>query len=342
MQRALELGKNALGSAAPNPMVGCVIVHNQHIIGEGFTSAFGGPHAEVNAINAVSDKSLLSKATLYVTLEPCSHFGKTPPCADLIATFKIPRVVIGLIDPNKKVAGKGIEKLKSYGCELTVGVLEAECRFHHRRFLTMQEKKRPFVILKWAETTDGFIAPLKEMRRFKPEPFWITTKKSRQLVHKWRSKEMSILAGTTTVLEDNPKLNVRDYAGKAPLKLIIDKSLKIPSSAAIYNDNTKVIVFNNTKSSNFENSIVFKQLEFTKNIPSQILQFLYEFEISSVFIEGGAKTIQSFIDANLWDEARVFKGKSNFGEGTKAPVLVSKSNFRTSVLQDQLYTYYND
>lgn len=342
MQRALELGKNALGSAAPNPMVGCVIVHNDKIIGEGFTSAYGGAHAEVNAINTVANKSLLAKATLYVTLEPCSHFGKTPPCADLISLYKIPRVIIGLVDPNTRVAGKGIEKLKSYGCEVIVGVLEAECRFHHRRFLTMQEKKRPYIILKWAETADGFIAPLKEQRNSKPEPFWITTKKSRQLVHKWRSQEMAILAGTTTILEDNPKLNVRDFAGKSPLKLVIDKSLKIPSSAALFQNSNKVVVFNNKRNSNFENSIVFKRLDFTKNLPTQILHFLYKNEISSVFIEGGSKTIQSFIDANLWDEARVFKGKSVFSKGVKAPLLYSDYNKITSILEDQLYTYYND
>ena len=342
MQRALELGKNALGSAAPNPMVGCVIVHDDKIIGEGFTSAYGGAHAEVNAINAVINKSLLAKATLYVTLEPCSHFGKTPPCADLISLYKIPRVIIGLVDPNTRVAGKGIEKLKSYGCEVIVGVLEAECRFHHRRFLTMQEKKRPYIILKWAETADGFIAPLREQRNSKPEPFWITTKKSRQLVHKWRSQEMAILAGTTTILEDNPKLNVRDFAGKSPLKLVIDKSLKIPSSAALFQNSKKVVVFNNKKNTDFENSIVFKRLDFTKNLPTQILQVLYKNEISSVFIEGGSKTIQSFIDTNLWDEARVFKGKSIFNKGVKAPLLYSDYNKTTSILEDQLYTYYND
>lgn len=342
MQRALELGKNALGIAAPNPMVGCVIVHNDKIIGEGFTSAYGGAHAEVNAINTVANKSLLAKATLYVTLEPCSHFGKTPPCADLISLYKIPRVIIGLVDPNTRVAGKGIEKLKSYGCEVIVGVLEAECRFHHRRFLTMQEKKRPYIILKWAETADGFIAPLKEQRNSKPEPFWITTKKSRQLVHKWRSQEMAILAGTTTILEDNPKLNVRDFAGKSPLKLVIDKSLKIPSSAALFQNSNKVVVFNNKRNSDFENSIVFKRLDFTKILPTQILHFLYKNEISSVFIEGGSKTIQSFIDANLWDEARVFKGKSVFRKGVKAPLLYLDYNKITSILEDQLYTYYND
>ena len=204
--RCIEIAQNGLGTTAPNPMVGAVIVHENKIMGEGFTSPFGGPHAEVNAINSVADKSLLPQSTIYVTLEPCSHFGKTPPCADLIVKHKIPRVVIGLLDPHDKVAGKGVKKLMDAGCEVTVGVLEKECREHHKRFLTFQEKKRPFIILKWAETADGFIAPEKTLRSQNKEPYWITNTYSRQLVHKWRTEEQAILVGTNTVLDDNPKL----------------------------------------------------------------------------------------------------------------------------------------
>ena len=200
-------------------MVGCVVVHDGKIIGEGYTSPYGGPHAEVNAINSVKDKKLLSKATLYVTLEPCSHYGKTPPCADLIAAHKIPQVVIGLKDPHSKVAGKGIEKLEQSGCEVTVGILEEACRWHLKRFLSFHERNRPYIILKWAESKDGFIAPEANKRNSEPEPFWITNTYSQQLVHKWRSEEQAILVGTNTVLEDNPKLTSRNWTGKNPIRV---------------------------------------------------------------------------------------------------------------------------
>ncbi len=250
MQRCIELGKNGLGSTYPNPMVGSVIVHNEKIIGEGFTSPCGGPHAEVNAINSVNDKSLLKKATLYVTLEPCSHFGKTPPCADFIVANKIPRVVVGVKDPHEKVAGMGIQKLRDAGCEVEVGVLEEECREHHKRFLTFHEKKRPYIILKWAESSDGFLAPDKSEREANPEPYWITNKKSRQLVHQWRSEEHAILVGTNTVLEDNPKLNVRDWAGNSPIRIVVDRDLRIPSNNNIYDGSVSTLVL--TAKKNFQ------------------------------------------------------------------------------------------
>ena len=204
MKRALQLARNGLGSSAPNPMVGAVIVYKNRVIGEGYTSAYGGPHAEVNAINAVRDKELLSEAILYVTLEPCSHHGKTPPCVDLIVKQKIPKVIIGVLDPHDKVAGKGVKRLKDAGCMVTVGVLAKECEAHHRRFLTFHKKQRPYIILKWAETKDGFIAPEKNKRSREAQPYWISNKYARQLVHKWRSQEQAILVGTNTVLHDNP------------------------------------------------------------------------------------------------------------------------------------------
>ena len=216
INRCLEIAKNGLIAAMPNPSVGAVIVYNDTIIGEGFTDAYGGNHAEVNAIKAVKNKSLLSKSTLYVSLEPCSHFGKTPPCCNLIIENKIPNIVVGIIDSNEKVAGQGIKKLLEAGLNVTVGVLEKDCYASNIRFFTFHEKKRPFVILKWAESQDGFIAPEK---RIEQKPFWITNEFSRQLVHKWRSEEQSILVGTQTVIDDNPSLNVRDWSGKNPTRI---------------------------------------------------------------------------------------------------------------------------
>ena len=210
IKRCIEIAKNGLGLTAPNPMVGSVIVHNNKIIGEGYTSAYGGNHAEVNAINSVKHKELLKDATLYVSLEPCSHFGKTPPCSDLIVKHQIPNVVIGCMDDNVQVAGKGIAKLKAAGCNVTVGVLETKCKQHHKRFFTFHNKKRPYIILKWAETADGFIAPKTKNEK---KPVWITNTYSRQVVHKWRAEEQAILVGTNTVLEDNPSLTVRDWTG---------------------------------------------------------------------------------------------------------------------------------
>ena len=226
--RCIELAKNGLGSTAPNPMVGCIIVNDNKIIGEGYTSAYGGAHAEVNAIHSVKDKKILSKATLYVTLEPCAHFGNTPPCVNLILEHKIPKVVIGIKDPNKKVSGKSIQLLKESNCNVSVGILEDQCKELHKRFLTLQKKKRPYIILKWASTYNGFIAPIEKLRSTTPQPFWITNTYSKQLVHKWRSEEQAILVGSNTVLADNPKLTLRTWAGKNPIRVIIDKTLKIP------------------------------------------------------------------------------------------------------------------
>ncbi|MEX0291327.1 MAG: bifunctional diaminohydroxyphosphoribosylaminopyrimidine deaminase/5-amino-6-(5-phosphoribosylamino)uracil reductase RibD, partial [Flavobacteriaceae bacterium] len=222
MKRCLFLAKKALGHAAPNPMVGCVIVHKETIIGEGYTSAYGRAHAEVNAIRSVHDPSLLPEATLYVTLEPCSHHGKTPPCADLILSHKIPEVVIGLKDPHVKVAGQGIEKLKKAGCEVRLGILENECKKHHRRFLTFHLKKRPYIILKWAQSLDGFMAPEDSKRSEDPQPYWLTNTYSRQLVHKWRSEEQAILVGTNTVIQDNPHLGTRYWNGRSPIRIFSD------------------------------------------------------------------------------------------------------------------------
>ena len=342
MFRALQLGKNALGIAAPNPMVGCVIVHEGIIIGEGATSAYGGPHAEVNAIASVRDKSLLANATLYVTLEPCSHYGKTPPCADLIAKHQVKKVVIGLVDPYEKVAGAGIKKLREAGCEVLVGVLEQECREHHKRFLTFQEKKRPYIILKWAETLDGFLAPDPQERTKNPEPYWITNTTSRQMVHQWRSEEMSVLVGTNTALEDNPKLNVRNWSGKNPIRLVLDRSLTIPDSFHLLDGSIQTMVFTETeKNCNVEN-LSFETIDFKKNIAAQICHILYGHQVNSVLIEGGRQTLQTFIDNHLWDEARIFKGNLCFGKGIAAPKISGNLISTHSIINDTLSIFKHD
>ncbi len=343
MLRCIQLGEKGLGSTAPNPMVGCVIVYQDKIIGEGYTSPYGGAHAEVNAINSVQNKTLLPKSTLYVTLEPCSHFGKTPPCADSIAKHKIPEVVIGLKDPHNKVAGKGIEKLKASGCNVIVGVLPVECQLHHKRFLSFQEKKRPYIILKWAETQDGFIAPDKSLRKNSPEPFWITNPHSKQLVHQWRSQEQAILVGTNTVLEDNPELTTRNWNGKNPVRVIIDKSLRIPTEFHVLDKSVKTIILTETKEkSKYLDGLDYEIIDFSAPLASQICKTLHKQNITSILVEGGAQTLQTFIDENLWDEARVFIGSSTFSKGVLAPRMQGISVSRNKIVSDTLSIYRND
>ena len=337
MRRCMQLAKNGLGRTAPNPMVGAVIVHNNHIIGEGFTSPFGGAHAEVNAIASVKEKQLLSKSTLYVTLEPCSHFGKTPPCADLIVVHKIPKIVIGLRDPHNKVAGKGIQKLKDAGCEVITGVLEKECSEHHKRFLTFHIQQRPYVILKWAESADGFIAPVKAYRDTVPQPYWITGSLSKQLVHKWRSEEQAILVGTATVLEDNPKLDVRLWTGNSPIRVLLDKNLKIPANYHVLNREHRTIVFTTVvDSSKYIPGIEYIVQEESEESAAAICSELHRLQIQSVIVEGGAKTLQSFIDANLWDEARIFKGTSVFRNGICKPYINGNAIATKNIEEDSL------
>jgi len=327
INRCIEIAKNGLGYTRPNPMVGCVIVYENTIIGEGFTSPYGGRHAEVNAISSVKEKSLLKKSTLYVTLEPCSHFGKTPPCSNLIIEHQIPKVVIGALDTNCKVAGKGIEALKAAGCDVTVGVLENECKTHHKRFFTFHNNKRPYIILKWAESKDGFIAPLSKAEQ---KPVWITNTISRQLVHKWRAEEHAILVGANTVLADNPSLTVRDWTGQNPIRIVLDRDDNLPKDLAIFDNASKTLI------------ITKNDIDFSKYIASQVCTFLYNKEIQSVIIEGGSKTLQSFIDEKLWDEAKVFTGKMILNEGVKAPKFKGKLYSEKSILGDILKTYFND
>ena len=327
IKRCIEIGKNGLGTTAPNPMVGCVIVHNDNIIGEGYTSPYGGNHAEINALNSVADKLLLKQSTLYVTLEPCSHFGKTPPCSDAIIRYQIPKVVIGTIDTHSKVAGKGIEKMKNAGCEVLVGILEEECKIHHKRFFTFHNKKRPYIILKWAETKDGFMAPKSKTEQ---KPVWITNEISRQLVHKWRAEEQSILVGTNTVMEDNPSLTVRDWTGKHPIRVVLDKNLKLDKNLNVFNNDAETIIISD------------ENINFEQPLAKQVCDALFENDINSVIVEGGRQTLQTFIDENLWDEARVFVGNQMFQEGAKAPIVSGKLISEETILDDILKIYKND
>ena len=257
IKRCLEISKQGIGTTRPNPSVGAVLVVDDNIVGEGFTSPYGGNHAEVNAISSVKNDEDLKKATMYVTLEPCSHYGKTPPCADLIVKSGIKKVVIGCVDVNEIVSGRGVERLQNEGCEVVVGVLENECKAHHKRFFTFHSKKRPYIILKWAQTQDGFIAP---KNRVKQAPVWITQKVSRQLVHKWRGEEHSILVGTTTILDDNPSLDVRSWRGENPLRIVIDKDLKIPKDLKVYDGYVKTIFINQKVTTSNENLFLKNKL----------------------------------------------------------------------------------
>ena len=327
IERCLQIAKNGLGITRPNPMVGAVIVYNDVIIGEGYTSAYGGNHAEVNAINSVKDISLLSKCTLYVTLEPCSHHGRTPPCSDLIIKHKIPNVVIGCIDDNHQVAGKGIAKLRASGCKVIVGVLQNECKKHHKRFFTFHNKKRPYIILKWAETQDGYIAPKTKSEK---KPVWITNIYSRQLVHKWRAEEQAILVGTNTVIEDNPSLTVRDWQGNNPIRIVLDRDKILNLESHIFNSKAKTI------------KISKDTIDYKAPFAFQICALLHQRHINSIIIEGGARTLQTFIDENLWDEARVFTGITKFKDGIKAPKIKGKLVVDTKIESDILKIYNNN
>jgi len=338
MRRCIQLAKNGLGTTYPNPLVGSVIVYENKIIGEGWHRQSGMPHAEVNAINSVKNKQLLKNATIYINLEPCSHTGKTPPCANLIIEKQIKNVVIGCKDPNPKVAGNGIKLLKKSGLKVTCGILENECEHLNKRFFSFFLKKRPYIILKWAETLDGFISPNEKKEK---KPVWISNKNSRQLVHQWRAEEQAILVGTQTIVEDNPSLNTRDWYGNSPICILIDKSLRISKDYKIYRNNSKTIVITEKKSKNKKNQF-FEFINFDSPIANQIATILYSHKIQSVIIEGGAQTLQTFIDENLWDEARVFSGPTTFNNGTKAPIISGTTLTTTKIKQDILNLIIND
>ncbi|MGY5850454.1 bifunctional diaminohydroxyphosphoribosylaminopyrimidine deaminase/5-amino-6-(5-phosphoribosylamino)uracil reductase RibD [Salegentibacter sp. F14] len=340
IKRCIQLAQNGRGTTYPNPMVGSVIVYQDKIIGEGWHRYAGEPHAEVLAINAVQDQALLKDSTIYVSLEPCSHYGKTPPCSDLIIAKGIRKVVIGSVDPFSEVSGRGIKKLLEAGCKVKVGVLEDQCQWLNRRFFTYHQQRRPYIILKWAQSQDAFIAPEKQEKR---EPVWITNPHSNQLVHKWRSQEQSIMVGTQTAVADNPKLSTRLWDGPDPVRIALDRQLRIPRDSALFDGSIKtIIITENNHKIPAEDNLIFESIDFQGDIPREICEVLYRHQIQSVIIEGGAKTLQTFIDAGLWDEARVFTGKTQLKKGIKAPVFSGKIISEKDIESDNLKIYTND
>ncbi|CDS92350.1 MAG TPA: bifunctional diaminohydroxyphosphoribosylaminopyrimidine deaminase/5-amino-6-(5-phosphoribosylamino)uracil reductase RibD [Sphingobacterium sp.] len=335
MRRCLELAILGAGTTSPNPMVGAVIVCEDQIIGEGYTSPYGGAHAEVNAIQQVLDHygddaaAKLRQSIFYVSLEPCAHFGKTPPCADLIAKYKPQKVYIACLDPFAQVDGKGVEILKNAGVEVEVGLLKQEALWLNRRFFTRVQKHRPYVILKWAESADGYLGK-------EGEQVWISNAASKQLVHKWRAEEDAILVGTKTALVDNPTLTVREWQGKNPKRILIDKLLTVPKEAAIFNDEAETIIFNAVKTEWSGHNKYIELENFDWYLPQNILYQLYLMDVQSIIIEGGAKTLALFIEANLWDEARVIKSTKNLGEGIKAPHLHGILKESVQISDDEL------
>ena len=338
MQRALELAKHGQLHVSPNPMVGCVIVYQGKIIGEGYHTAYGKPHAEVHAIASVEDKKLLKESTLYVTLEPCSHFGKTPPCADLIIEHKIPHVVVAVLDPNPKVQGQGIEKLKRAGCKVETGILEQESKDLNRRFFCFHEEKRPFITLKWAQTLDGFIDSNERGCKSR-ENYWITNEALRYKVHQWRAEEDAIFVGANTILHDNPQLNVRYFAGKNPVRVTF-LSKAIGNNFHLFDLSQPTIVFNLEKEEK-KDGLYFCRLENKDNLQQQMLSKLHEMKIQSLLVEGGQHTLQQFIDMNLWDEARILVGNTCFGSGLGAPRFPFAPHKIDNVEGDKIMWYKN-
>lgn len=339
MKRCIELARLGAGKVSPNPLVGCVIVHHGNIIGEGFHEKYGEAHAEVNAINSVENPELLSESTLYVSLEPCAHHGLTPPCSDLIIRKKIPRVVIGTIDTFAKVAGKGIEKMRNAGIDVKVGILEEECRELNKRFFTFYEKHRPYVILKWAQTLDGFI-DLERTENDFGEPNWITGEKALDRVHQLRAEEDAILVGTNTALKDNPSLTVRRCKGKNPVRVVLDRKLRLPGNLKLFDSTSPTLVFNSIKDDKKEN-IEYLKINFEEHVIEQLLSKLAERKIQSLIVEGGRQIIESFMKSGLWDEAHVFVGNKKFHRGIAAPPLPDQLILTEKLDDDELFIYKN-
>lgn len=316
MRRCLQLAALGAGTAAPNPMVGAVVVCDGAIIGEGYHHRCGEAHAEVNAIAAVKNPELLCRSTIYVSLEPCSHYGKTPPCADLIISRKIPNVVVGMVDPFGKVNGNGINKLRATGCNVKVGVLEDECRQLNRAFITFHTKKRPYVILKWAESADGFIDG--ERSTENNRPVWLTNDACRALVHRWRAESGAIMVGYNTALLDNPQLNVRAWTGRDPLRIVTDRTLQLPGNLHLFDHSQptwRLNTINDNGTENLQNVL----LPWGDAMLPALMQRLYDAQINQLIVEGGTRLLQSFINAGLWDEALIFKSTATLGNGVAAP-----------------------
>lgn len=332
MHRAMELALLGRGAVSPNPLVGCVIVHDNRIIGEGWHKRYGEAHAEVNAINSIADKSILKQSTLYVNLEPCSHFGKTPPCVNLILEHQVKKVVIANLDTNPLVAGEGIKKMRGAGIEVITGILEKDGRDLNKRFFTFMEKKRPYIILKWAETADGFIA------RDNYDSKWISNEQSRQLVHKWRTEEDAVLVGTKTAFHDNPQLNVRDWIGRNPTRIVLDRFLRLSEKLNLFDQSQRTLVYNVLKHEEHPNLSLIRVDE--SNFLGDVVTDLAKQKIQSVIVEGGSQTLQLFIDAGLWDEARVFVSEVIFKNGIKAPTLHGSVALKENIGADMLTFYH--
>lgn len=343
LKRCLYLAKKGWEFSRPNPCVGCVIVYKNTIIGEGFTQKLGGKHAEVVAIDSVKDKKLLEKATLYVSLEPCIHFGKTPPCVDLIIASKIKKVVFGCKDPNEKVSGKGIEKLKSKGIWVVKSLLEKECREVHKYFLNFFEKKRPYVFLKWAESNNGYIAPKIQKKQ---KPHWISSPEARQIAHQFRAENEAILVGTKTALKDNPTLDVRHTAGKNPIRIVMDRKLRLEKNLHIFNENSETFIITDTKNKNTkklfkENHLHYFFVNFKEPLAKQIMDILYKKNMQSLLVEGGTKTLETFIKEHIWDEMLVFKSFEKMENGIKAPTLPKNlKHIKKQMLPNETLEYF--
>lgn len=336
MDRALELAYLGLGNVSPNPMVGCVIVKDGKIIGEGWHQKCGGPHAEVNAVNNIIDKDNIKGSDVYVTLEPCSHYGKTPPCSDLLISLGVKNVYISNLDINPLVSGKGIQNMKKASIKVNVGLNEEEGSTLNKRFFTYHSKKRPYVILKWAQTIDRFIA------RKNFDSKWISNEYSRQLVHKWRSEEDAIMVGANTALYDNPKLNVRDWPGAehAKVRVLVDPNLKVPGDSYLFDGTQSTLIYNCKRSANEDNLNWIKLKK--DNLIEDLISDLYKKEIQSVLIEGGSYLINSFISKNIWDETRIFVSENTFGEGIKAPDLYYASLLsKSKIFNDEILFFKN-
>jgi len=337
MARCIKLARQGKCGATPNPMVGAVIVCNGKIIGEGYHCKCGEAHAEVNAINSVKDKSRLKQSTIYVSLEPCSHYGKTPPCADLIIKKGIPKVVIGCIDPFAQVSGRGIKKLQDAGIEVVVGVLEQECKELNKRFVTFHSRKRPYIILKWAESADGFI----DLTRTSGNPVVLSSTLTSMLVHKRRAEVDAVIVGTRTALLDNPRLNVRNWYGKDPLRVVIDRTLKIPESYHLLDNNICTWVITEKDHANYTQTH-YKKLPFTDDLLPQLLTELHRNNIQSILVEGGSKLLQSFINKGLWDEAFTEKAQILLAKGVKAPIISGKEYFIETHFNTPIWHYFNE
>lgn len=332
MQRCIELAQLGLGRTYPNPLVGCVIVHEKQIISEGWHQKAGDAHAEVNAIQSIGNKEILKNSTLYVSLEPCAHHGKTPPCADLIIQHQIPRVIVGTSDPFAKVNGLGIQKMKEAGIEVKIGVREQKSKELNKRFFTFHEKKRPYILLKWAETKDGFMAPADQNQK------WISSPFSKQLVHKWRTEEQGILVGTATAKIDNPQLNARLWEGNQPIRMVLDRDLKLNSNLNLWDKTQKTLVFTEQSKENSRN-LEYISVSFDEHLAEQILKELHKRQIQSIIIEGGKQTLETFIRKGLWDEARVFKSSENWGAGIPSPEISGQLIECRSIGNDNLEIY---